>query len=226
MAKKYCLPTNRNAAAATAPARLAEECGYAVWRDRPDGGLEVVTVRDGCLHRHLVHDDGTTSLIERELHGATSRWATLSYAGFGFNMLVLVGVAAGRLPGAAFMLFFIGMAVMAVGTLAHQRQTDPVSRLRRTPETAGDWHEPSRLSGWAPRTSAQLRAVEELANEHNGVARVRDLGGDTVDVAVRRWGRRLRFVVDSSGYPSRTDSFVAEQSGPWLEIRTIEEDRD
>jgi hypothetical protein len=227
MAKKYRSPTARTGAAAAAPARLAEEFGdYALWRDRPDGELEVVTVREGCLYRHLVHENGTTSIIDYEFQRPGRRWATLSYAGFGFNLLILLGMATGQLSVGAFPLFLVGMAVMAVGTLADLHETDPAKGLGRNPATAGEWHEPSRLGGWTPQTSAQLAAVEQLANEHKGVARVRDDAGNTVDVLVRRWGRRARYVVDASGHVDRAEGASAGSGAPWREVRTMEEDRD
>src|SRR6266511_1474017 len=227
MAKKYRSPAGRTAAAAAAPARLAEEYdGYAVWRDRPGGSLEVATIREGCLYRHLVHDDGTTSVIDYVPPRPGRHWAALSYAGFGFNLLILVAMVTGQLSRDSFPLFVIGMAAMGIGSLADQHATDPVRRLRRNPATAGEWHEPSRLSGWVPQTSAQLTAVERLADEHKGVARVRDTAGDAVDVLVRRWGRRVRYVVDASGRADREDLNSVDNGVPWREVRTMEEDTD
>ncbi len=160
MTKKYRSPTGRTAAAAAAPARLAEEYdGYAVWRDCQDGSLEVATIREGCLYRHLVHDDGRTWVIDHDPHPPGRHWAVLSYAGFGFNLLILVGLGIGQLSVTSLPLFFIGMAAVGAGALADQHATDPVRRLCRNPATAGDWHEPSRLSGWVPQTRAQLAAV-------------------------------------------------------------------
>jgi len=227
MTKKYRSPTGRTAAAAAAPARLAEEYdGYAVWRDCQDGSLEVATIREGCLYRHLVHDDGRTWVIDHDPHPPGRHWAVLSYAGFGFNLLILVGLGIGQLSVTSLPLFFIGMAAVGAGALADQHATDPVRRLCRNPATAGDWHEPSRLSGWVPQTSAQLTAVERLADEHKGVARVRDTAGDAVDVLVRRWGRRVRYVVDASGRADREDLNSVDNGVPWREVRTMEEERD
>lgn len=230
MAKKYRSPSAPTAAAAAAPARLAEEYGgYALWHTRPNGGLEVATVRDGCLYRHLVHDDGTTSVIDYQRHQPSHHWAVpMSYAGFGFCALTLIGMIGGALSvEAGFLLFLGGMAVMGIGTVVNALDMDVAKRLNRRPETAGEWHEPSRLGGWAPRTLAQLAAVEQLADKHNGVARVRDASDEAVEVLVRRWGLPRHYLVDVSGRleragptPQRTDST------PWREIRTIEEDND
>ncbi len=227
MTKKYRSPTGRTAAAAAAPARLAEEYdGYAVWRDCQDGSLEVATIREGCLYRHLVHDDGRTWVIAHDPHPPGRHWAVLSYAGFGFNLLILVGLGIGQLSVTSLPLFFIGMAAVGAGALADQHATDPVRRLCRNPATAGDWHEPSRLSGWVPQTRAQLAAVERLADEHKGVARVRDAAGEAVDVLVRHWGRRVRYVVDASGRADRAELDSLDNGVPWREVRTMEEERD
>ncbi len=227
MTKKYRSPTGRTAAAAAAPARLAEEYdGYAVWRDCQDGSLEVATIREGCLYRHLVHDDGRTWVIDHDPHPPGRHWAVLSYAGFGFNLLILVGLGIGQLSVTSLPLFFIGMAAVGAGALADQHATDPVRRLCRNPATAGDWHEPSRLSGWVPQTRAQLAAVERLADEHKGVARVRDAAGEAVDVLVRHWGRRVRYVVDASGRADRAELDSLDNGVPWREVRTMEEERD
>jgi len=230
MAKKYRSPTARTAAAAAAPARLAEEYGgYALWHTRPNGALEVATVREGCLYRHLVHDDGTTSVIDYQPHQPSRGWAVpLSYAGFGFCALTLIGMMGSDLSfEAGFLLILGGMAAMVIGTLVTELDMDVAKRLSHRPETAGEWHEPSRLGGWAPRTLAQLAAVEQLADKHNGVARVRDAAGEAVEVLVRRWGLPRRYVVDVSGRLERGGSTPqSNDTLPWREVRTMEEDRD
>ena len=227
MTKKYRSPRGRTPGAAAAPTRLAEAYdGYAVWSDRPDGSLEVATVRGGCLYRHRVHLDGTTSIIDHDPHPPSSHWAALSYAGFGFNLLILAGMVTGQLSSHSFPLFLMGMAVMAVGALANAQATDPVRRLRRNPATAGEWHEPPRLSGWAPRTCAQLEAVERLADEHNGMAQVREAAGDTVEVVARHWGRRRYYLVDDLGHAARATIRSIDSGARWHEVRTIEEDTD
>jgi hypothetical protein len=68
-----------------------------------------------------------------------------------------------------------------------------------------EWHEPTDLKGWMPRTSAELAAVEQIADEHNGLALVRDVGGATIDVCAPR----ARFAaIRMSLRPELTDPVV------------------
>lgn len=207
---------------AAAPARLAEEHGgSALWRDLPDGGLEVATVRDGWLYRHLVREDGTATVIDSAPPPSSHRWAIpLSYTGFGICILALLGsFIGGGLVGnegfaAAFLLFGCGMAVMAVGVIANALETDIARRVKWT----GHWYEAAKLGGWVPTASAQLTAVERLADKHGGVAYVRDFGASTVDVVVKRKQRVERYSVDQSGFTQTTVS--ARPSGSELVIGT------
>ena len=80
---------------AAAPARLAEEYGgRALWRARLNGELEVATVRDGYMYRHLVNEDGTTTLIDSAPPPPGYRWSVATVcAGFAVCMTALIGVA-------------------------------------------------------------------------------------------------------------------------------------
>jgi hypothetical protein len=62
-----------------------------------------------------------------------------------------------------------------------------------------EWHEPTDLHGWAPRTSAQLAAVEQIADDHDGRALVRDVGAATIDVCAPRKGALDWYVIDGEG---------------------------
>ena len=122
--KQYSLPVSMTAAAAAAPARLAEEYGSrALWRARLDGELEIATVRDGYLYRHFVNEDGTTTLIDSAPPPPGYRWSFPTVcAGFAVCIAALIGVAIhGGLesvaPGPAFLPFIAGMAVMGIGWL-------------------------------------------------------------------------------------------------------------
>lgn len=91
------------------------------------------------------------------------------------------------------------------------------------------WHEATQLNGWAPRSSAQLAAVERLANDHDGVAQVRDVGTATVDVLVTGWCRRKSYQVDQAGRTELVESTrqgKKEIAAQAVEIRTKEPEPD
>ena len=189
--KQYSLPISRTAGVAAAPARLAEEYGSrALWRARLDGELEVATVRDGYLYRRLVNENGTTTLIDSAPPPPGYRWSFPTVcAGFAVCMAALIGVAIhGRLefvaPRPAFLPFIVGMAVMGIGWLPVFFAEAVEQRVKHLSSWMSVWHEATQLNGWAPRTSAQRAAVERLANDHDGIAQVRDVGTATVDVLV------------------------------------------
>ena len=223
--KKYRLPTTRSLAAASAPARLAEQHdGRALWRIRPNERLEVATVKDGWFYRHVVHNDGTTTVIESLPPTPWHRW-TEPFAGACMTLTLAILIAGVILHKDGFhwllpLLVSFGAGLLA--TLMNVYEEDIGQRL----DAPDDWHEATKLSGWAPRTSAQLAAVVQFADEHHGVAHVRDRGGRTVDVHVRHWGLK-RYEVDQSGRIERAESEWPKDNGlPWLEVRTREEPDD
>lgn len=227
MAKTYRSPAGRTVAAILAPARIAEENdGYTAWRDRPDGALEVATVRGSGIDRSLVRDDGTTSWVGHDPLSQSRRWIGLAVlampVGVVLCIVVMVGLGTGLLPGRLSWLFLLGMAMAASFVFALESQR-PERLLRRT---GGRWHEPTKLNGWRPQTAPQLATVERLADAHRGVAQVRETAGDAVDVFVRRWGRRTPYLVDSSGAKCRTELSSTDNGAPWREIRTREPEPD
>ncbi len=235
MATKYRLPSSRTAAEAAAPARLAEEHGgRSFWRVRPDGVLEVATERDGWLYRHEVDEDGTTRVIDTVRPPPGYRWsAPTVYGGFGVCMVAVIVGAAGLegsvAPGYVFLPFVAGMAVMAIGWIPTIYAESIDARVKRLSSRTSAWHEATKLNGWVPQTSAQLAAVERLADDHDGVAKVRDAGGPTVDVLVRSWGRRRRYWVDVSGRTERVEATAQSNKvldAEGVEVRTREESSD
>ena len=233
MARKYCLPISRTAAEAAAPARLAEEHGgRALWRVRPDAVLEVATEKDGWLYRYEVYEDGTTMLIDKAPPPPGYRWG--APVACGALIVFIVAMIAGAAdpedllsPGHSFPLFVAGMAVMVIGSIPAIYAGSIDTRVRHLSSRTSAWHEATKLNGWVPQTSVQLAAVELLADDHGGVAKVRDAGGPTVDVLVGSWGRRLRYSVDVSGCTERVEA--TRQSNKVLaaeavEVRTREEE--
>jgi hypothetical protein len=98
-------------------------------------------------------------------------------------------------------LFYAGLALFLLGWLGSLRAADVRSQLGNK----GDWHEPTDLNGWAPRTLAQLTAVERIADDHGGLALVRDIGAATIDVCAPRKGTLDRYALDSRGVLERIE---------------------
>jgi hypothetical protein len=96
-------------------------------------------------------------------------------------------------------LWFACFALFGIGGYLGSKRHDLEGRLKKLPGAEGEWHMPTKLNGWIPRSSAQLRAVERIADDHDGLALVHDLGARTVDVASVRKGRLERYWVDELG---------------------------
>jgi hypothetical protein len=96
-------------------------------------------------------------------------------------------------------LWFACFALFGIGGYLGAKRDDLEGRLKKLPGGEGDWHIPTKLNGWIPRSSAQLEAVERIADDHGGLALVHDLGARTVDVAGVRKGRLERYWVDELG---------------------------
>jgi hypothetical protein len=87
------------------------------------------------------------------------------------------------------------LATIALPSKRRERRKVLESHLGRRDE----WHEPTDLKGRTPRTSAQLAAVEQIADEHDGLALVRDVGGAAIDVCAPRKGSLEWYVVNGDG---------------------------
>jgi hypothetical protein len=191
----YRSPRTGSTAAATAPARLAQEFGEAVWRESPDGGIEVATIRKGQVDLYAVNDDGSTTLLRSSPAPLSGRLGLPAF---------LVGVAlfvAGAASDTAWLaLPGFGLVVVAFVVLA--RADSLAARLGEKSE----WHTPTTLDEWTPRSSAQLETVERIADEHDGRAYLRDVGSRTVDVVAMRGGRFERYWVDELGRSELADA--------------------
>jgi hypothetical protein len=208
-------PSTRSVAAAIAPARLADELkGAVLWRERPDGELDVAVMREGRIDRYVVHEDGSEALVGSSLPSLPQRWGGRVATG-----AWLVGPAAGVAAGISnpdgigsgssyglLALWLACFALFATGGDLRAKRDDLKGRLSKLPGGEGDWHLPTRLSGWFPRSSAQPSAVERIADEHDGLALVHDLGARTVDVAGVRKGRLERYWVDELGQTELTET--------------------
>ncbi|HEY8630202.1 MAG TPA: hypothetical protein VIL73_06565 [Gaiellaceae bacterium] len=150
----------------------------------------------------------------------------LALAGIGLCVATFIaGVvlhSAGRPGFHPWLPFAVGGAAFLIGWAVGTYGEDLGLRL----DPADTWHEATKLNGWTPRTSAQLAAVTQLADEHKGGAEVRDRGGETVDVRVRRWGIK-RYEVDASGQvQAATSEWPKNDWLPWLEVRTMQDNSD
>jgi hypothetical protein len=150
---EYRSPRFGTAAAATTPARLREQFDNVLWRELPDGGIEVAARRKDHLERVRVNEEGGVSHV----------------------------------------------ATVALPSKRRQRHKLLESHLGRREE----WHEPTDLKGWTPRTSAQLAAVEEIADEHGGLALVRDVGAATIEVCAPCRGALDYYVIHGDGTAER-----------------------
>jgi len=200
MSRVYRSPRSRSAAAAITPARLAQEFGQTLWRERPDGELEVATMRDGRVQLFLVQDDGSTTSIATEDPVFGHRWASpLAFSGWGLCLVSIIAMGVWG-EGAAWGLagWLIGFAAFVAGGIVSERADDLEKQLEKRPGK-GEWHEPTNLNGWVPRTSEQLATVERIADEHEGLARVKDVGARTVEVCAIRRGEVEHYWVDELG---------------------------
>ena len=92
----------------------------------------------------------------------------------------------------------LGFGLAFAGMTARYRADDLDARLKKI-DRAGKWHEPTNLHGWVPRSAEQLAAVERIADDHDGLAFVRDSGTRTIEVLAMRRGRLERYWVDDVG---------------------------
>jgi hypothetical protein len=206
-------PSSSTAAAATVPSRLAHEVeGRARWRELPDGTIEVARLTDdGRLERFQIEQDGATTLLD-VTEVERRRWAaSLGIAGAALFLgtLLFLGVSdpdgTGEHSGALFVAL-IGFVLVGVGGVAYHSGRDIDARLKKTFGKNAGWNEPTNLDGWTPRSTAQLGRVEQLADDHEGVAFVRDVGGRTIEVYTKRRGRFEHYWVDEDGRAELVDS--------------------
>jgi hypothetical protein len=146
MSRVYRSPRSRSAAAATAPARLAQEFGSVLWRERPDGELEVAAMRDGRVRRFLVRDDGSATPLESE-QPVFGRWRRpLAFSGWGLGVASILAMGALGEDATAWGVagFFIGMALFAAGGIAaaiNDRPNTPRERLKQLGANGHPWLE-------------------------------------------------------------------------------------
>ncbi len=193
----YRSPTSGTPAAATTPARLAREFDHVLWRELPDSGIEVAIRRKGHVEHLQVHDDGSTSDLGR-VEIPPRGWAD-AFTGCGLALMFLcIPLAIGFGPW-MLTLCGIGIALCLVAWVLSKRRSDWHTPLGER----SDWHQPTDLHEWTPQSVAQLAAVERIAEEHDGLALVRDVGAATIDVRAPRKGGLDGYLVGVDGAVER-----------------------
>jgi hypothetical protein len=192
-------PQSGSAAAATTPERLARELdGNVRWRELPNGELEVATINEGRVDRYHVQPDGERVLVDASAapfgHRSGRRLAIIGL----LLIFASIAVSASTSETAGFVIFLLGLGLGFAGLIARSRSDDLDARLKKI-DKGGEWHEPTNLHGWVPRSAEQLAAVERIADDHDGLAFVRDIGTRTIEVLAMRRGRLERYWVDEVG---------------------------
>jgi hypothetical protein len=211
-------PSTRSVEAAITPARLADQFdGMVLWHERADGELDVAVLRDGRIDCYVVHEDGSKTLVGSSPPSLPQRWGgRIAIGAWAVALVTIVVMGMTDPDGTAsksglVALWFACFALFGIGGYLGSKRDDLEGRLKKVPGGEGEWHMPTKLNGWIPRSSAQLRAVEQIADDHDGLALVHDLGARTVDVAGVRKGRLERYWVDEFG---RADLAETTPPGP------------
>ena len=141
-------------------------------------------------------------------------------------------VAGGKV---AFLGWTIAAVAMWFGGKAYSRADNLGARLSFVKDKKGGWTVAPLLGGWQPATTAQLQAVEDLADANDGVVYVRDDGSRTIEVLVRRRFAFRRLWVDREGQSglastapaglrplSRHVRLLEQRGETWLCVNTAE----
>jgi hypothetical protein len=211
---RWSRPLARSELAGSAAGRLDLQHGYddGVQRDRSDGTSEVARTLGGRLDRFLVHEDGTTKLVEGLEPTARYAWGRgLALAGVGLWVAALVGGFVFQPHNSDVWIggtFVVGLLLVVVGSFA-MNKGDLEARLRRRTGSDEGWIPfPPSLGGWTARSSAQLVTVIKLGDEDERRALVRDRDNGIAEVATKRNGYLYRDLVD------RTGAVIREEVAP------------
>jgi hypothetical protein len=193
----YRSPRTIPAEAALIPARLAQHYPEVLWRELPDGEVEVATKQGDRVERLRIHQDGTTSPSGASSHNL--RFVkTLCFVGFGVGAVGWLAVIWSA-PTSHANLLIPATALLVAGTLGAIYANDLRSHLNRQLGEHHEWHVPTDLDGWTPCTTAQLTAVEDIADEHGGVARIAEHGLSTILVRLDRGATLHDYILDDQG---------------------------
>jgi hypothetical protein len=174
-----------------------------------------VALRKGSLERYRVNDDGTATLVDSSSRRFGRRWLVALFV-VGGLLFAGGGIASESHPELT-PLVVVGWLLWVAGIVIGGLGQDLARRAHRAYGGKGQWHAPTDLRQWTPRSTAQLAAVERIADEHAGVAYVRDVGARTVDVLGVGKGRIERYWVDEHGDAGLLE--VTDSRGPYLAER-------
>jgi hypothetical protein len=208
-------PTSLPIAAAIVPARFAEQHDQVLWRALPTGEIEVAARSGARVERVHVHRDGST------IPAGTSTRHTRLLEALLFGGLAIGAASVLVLVDSDYKWFCTFFVLLLAASGAHAWTQDLTRHLKRELGAAYTWHEPTKLHGWTPRTSAQLAAVEQLATDYGGTASVTEGSGATIEVVA---GRR-RWVLDADGNvvlqeKNRFRPMSRDDNLTWIEICT------
>src|SRR3954471_7314442 len=189
------LPTE---SAASAALRLVEEPhDDVVRRDRSDGGIEVVGVKDGRVEHYVVHRDGTIELVAARRPWARHTWGRRIRNGglAGFLIILVAGfVFQPRADNLGWMLAVCFVAAIGGSALISRKNLEAYLRDRTGSDES--WTDlPHELGGWPARSSPQLEAAKELSDQGDGSAYVRNREEGLVEVVTTRKGSSYTHLV-------------------------------
>lgn len=211
---RYRSPTSLPVAAAVIPARLRETHNDVLWRELPGGEVEVAARMGKRVEHVRVHRDGTTTQLGTSMH---HRWLIKmglfgALAACGALVVIVLGE---RALGFTLLALFIAFATA-------DGYADSLPRhLKRRLGFSHEWHAPTRLHGWTPKTTAQLIAVEEISTSLGGPVHV---ATDAAFTEVVRGSNR--YLLDDEGHVvlhEKTRWFrpvKREKSRAWITIGT------
>src|SRR6476660_8899228 len=133
-------PSTRSVEAAITPARLADELdGAVLWREGPDGGLDVAVMHDGRIDRYVVREDGGETLVGSSPPSLPQRWGGRLAIGAWFVMLVTIVVSGitdpeGTAPKSGLVaLVFACFALFGIGGYLGSKRDNLEGRLKKLP---------------------------------------------------------------------------------------------
>lgn len=204
MATTYGFPKHDLSAAIAAADDLASRYrDGSARRLHPDGSIDLAAMEGWFRRRFLLYrvsPDGTTALVE-------SAGAPAAYKGFVAITLAGAALFAGSILTAIMLgdaahgvvgLGIIGFIACFIGAIRSNR-FDLEWYIRESSGSDSGWQALFGPTKWAPRSVDQLRAVEQLADEHGGKALARAHPDEGTEVRTLKRGRTQTHVVSLDG---------------------------